>query len=40
MGIQFAHTDYVKIPWVDTSITETNNNVIVMERLYGKKRKN
>ena len=39
MGIQFAHTDYVKIPWVDTSITETNNNVIVMERLYGKKLK-
>ncbi|MAV56247.1 MAG: hypothetical protein CMI79_01760 [Candidatus Pelagibacter sp.] len=39
MGLQFANTDYVKIPWVDTSITESNNNVIVMERLRGKKLK-
>ena len=39
MGKLFEHTDYVKIPRVYTSITDINNNVIVMERLYGKKLK-
>ena len=40
MGKLFEHTDYVKIPWVDTKITkEINKNVIIMERLRGLKLK-
>ena len=39
MKKNFQYTDYVKIPQVYQSITERNNEVIVMERLYGKRLK-
>lgn len=39
MGQNFQYTTYVKIPEVYLDITNKNNEVIVMERLYGKRLK-